>query len=627
MRLSKLEIENFRCYKEPFSISFDDLTAIIGRNDVGKSAIMDALAIFFETASMDTSDASVDGDRQNVRITCTFDNLPASIILDADFHTTLAQEFLLNAEGKLEIIRTFNGSLASPKQTSVRARCLHPTAPQFHDLLRLKRTELIARAAELGIDLTAVNKATNAPIRQAIWRNATDLDLADSFVSLEEEGAKSVWMSLAAALPTYALFKSDRASTDQDSEAQDPLKAAIRNAIKSIQPQLDAIRNHVETEVKKIADATVQKVREMDPSIAETLNPVVGTKKWDSLFTTSITGDTGIPLNKRGSGIKRLVLLNFFRAEAEKQATDKHKASVIYAIEEPETSQHPRNQRMLMSALQDLSGKDGRQVLVTTHTPMLARAVSEASLRFIEKNENGVRNCHPGSEAINHAIAKSLGILPDHNVKAFVGIEGPHDIAFLKAMSRLWRSSDPTVLDLETAELAGEIIFVPLGGSNLALWASRLAHLNRPEIHITDRDNTPPNPPKYADHCAAVNARPGCLALITAKREMENYLHHEAVVEAYAKNGIALELAPFGDFDDVPRSVAEAVYRASGNDWHALPPEKQSERERNVKKLLNGQALGCMTQERLVQSDPNQDTLAWLTSIRDLMIAAEAAIA
>jgi hypothetical protein len=43
---------------------------------------------------------------------------------------------------------------------------------------------------------------------------------------------KNVWDGLKNSMPAFTLFKSDRASTDQDPEAQDPLNAAIKEAIK-----------------------------------------------------------------------------------------------------------------------------------------------------------------------------------------------------------------------------------------------------------------------------------------------------------------------------------------------------------------------------------------------------------
>ena len=76
--------------------------------------------------------------------------------------------------------------------------------------------------------------------------------------------------------------------------------------------------------------------------------------KWDG-FKLTLTGDNDIPINKRGSGVRRLILLNFFRAEAERRRETADSRRVIYAIEEPESSQHPDNQTMLIRALLELS--------------------------------------------------------------------------------------------------------------------------------------------------------------------------------------------------------------------------------------------------------------------------------
>lgn len=621
LRLIRLTVENFRCYAAPISVRFDNLTALVGRNDVGKSSLLDALAIFFGTAEPDKDDACKSGDPKAMRITCEFDQLPEQLIVDADFSTTLGDEYLLSKNATLVIRKTYNGGLATPKTTAIEAIAQHPTAEGYHDLLTLKKAELAKRAGDLKVNLDGIDKRANAPVRAAIWSACDDLKLDEIAVTLEAEGTKPVWAALQSYLPTFALFKSDRASTDQDAEAQDPLKAAIREAIKAVEPKLLEVRDYVEAEVKKIAAATVEKLREMDASIAETLEPVVTTKKWDSLFSTSITGDQGIPLNKRGSGVKRLVLLNFFRAKAEKVATEKNSTSVIYAIEEPETSQHPRNQRLLLNALRDLASGEGRQVILTTHTPMLARYLFEADLRFIQQGADGVRAITEGSPAISTEIARSLGVLADHNVKVFVGVEGPHDITFLKGLSKMLIGAGEDVLDLDQLELNGELIFFPFGGSNLALWASRLTPLNRPEFHVCDRDNPPPNRPKYFEHVEAVNARASCRAVVTQKREMENYVHHDAICEAYAQNGINIILAgPFADFDDVPLIVAEAVHAAGGGDpWGGLPDERRLQKVRKAKHHLNSAAVGKMTPARLAETDPNNEIRGWLADIRRMM--------
>ena len=127
MRLIKVTLENFRCYVAPFSIRFDDLTAIVGRNDVGKSTIMDALSIFFEETKPDKGDGSVSGDTSAVRITCVFDQLPSDLIIDAQNQTTLAKEFLINADLCLEVRKTYNCTLGNPKISAIEAFAQHPS--------------------------------------------------------------------------------------------------------------------------------------------------------------------------------------------------------------------------------------------------------------------------------------------------------------------------------------------------------------------------------------------------------------------------------------------------------------------------------------------------------------------
>lgn len=620
MKIVSFTVQNFRCYRVPFKIKIDSFTAIVGKNDVGKSALLEAMSIFFEQSKMDQNDASVDGDAENVRITCEFSDLPETLIVDAEHPTTLAGEHMLNENGNLEITKTYNAVSASPKISGICANALHPTAENLSDLLTLKRAELVKRANDLGVDLGGVNKSVNAELRAAIWGSTDDLKPALSEVDLQKEAGKQAWVSLSKYLPAFWLFKSDRASTDQDAEAQDPLNAAIAQAVKAIEDDLEAITERVKDEVSKVAQLTLEKVAEMDAELSATLDPVVKTKKWESLFQTSVTGENGIPLNKRGSGVRRLILLNFFRAQVEARAVETDSTSVIYAIEEPETSQHPRNQRLLLSTLQRLTTDPTRQVIVTTHTPMLARAVPEHQLRFIH-DEGPYRALAKGGGELNANISKSLGVLADHSVRVFIAVEGPNDIMFLSEISKVLAQAGENAPNLEALEANGEIIFVPLGGSCLALWADRLQALNRPEIHICDRDSPPDQEPKYAAHVAAVNARDGCTAHITNKREMENYIHPAAICEAYQANGIEVILpAQFLDFDDVPQIVAQALHVAtSPTPWDELSEEKQKKKVSKAKKVINGDAARRMNVGRLIDCGGHEEVMGWFQSIETLI--------
>jgi energy-coupling factor transporter ATP-binding protein EcfA2 len=601
---------------EEISVDFDNLTVLIGKNDAGKSAIFDALAIFFDEAKMDADDASKSGDQENVRIVCEFDELPEQLILDADFPTSLSNEYLLNENGMLEIRKVYNGSLKTPKLKGIYAYANHPTVEGLNDLLSLKNQQLKARGKELGIDLKPVDERVNTSIRQRLWQSAKDLKLARTEIPLAEDqsNTKKIWEQLSEYLPSFALFKVDRASTDQDEEAQDPMKAAIKEALKQREADIQALTKHVEDEVRKLADETVEKIRQMDSSLAKQLKPQF-TANWNNVFKISLTGDEDIPVNKRGSGIRRLILLNFFRAKAEQAARDKGSSNLIYIIEEPETNQHPNNQKMLMHALYQLSETPGCQVITSTHTPVLARLMPAKYLRYISIEDNGRRKVCK-DEPIFPLIVKSLGVLPDHDVKVFVGVEGINDINFMIEMSRMLISCGLDIPNLEQLEQDGKIVFFPVGGSNLTLWTSRLVPLNRPELYIFDRDNEPPAVSKNQKTVDKINKKKSCKAFLTSKREMENYLHPIAL-----KSALGFGEVSFGDFDDVPWLVAKVIHENSESDksWDLVTEKNKEDKMRKAKSRLNTEVIRHMNFDMLAERDSNGDVLSWFNQIREIV--------
>jgi putative ATP-dependent endonuclease of OLD family len=238
MRLSRLRIRNFRCYKNEMAFDFDDMTAFVGRNDVGKSTVMDALDIFLNEGTPDKHDATKDGEGKDLTIICEFTDLPINVVIDEDNETTFKNEYLLNSSNRFEIHKTYSGHIAAPKCTSIAAFAVHPTADGVSDLLQLKNAELKKRAEKLAADLSGIDQKVNAQLRQRIRETVGELQLKETFVPLNEEKTNKTWDRIKSYVPLLALFKSDRASTDQDPEAQDPLKMAVREAIKQREAEL-----------------------------------------------------------------------------------------------------------------------------------------------------------------------------------------------------------------------------------------------------------------------------------------------------------------------------------------------------------------------------------------------------
>ena len=391
MRISKVRIKNFRSYKDPITIEFGNLTAFVGKNDIGKSTVLEALDIFFNegkgVVKLDKDDINKTalGDGENeIIISVIFDELPATLVIDTTNETTLQNEYLLNNESCLEIIKKFPN--AGKEKIFVKSN--HPNNAQCKDLLLKKDSELRAIIKNLNVDCTDKNR--NAVMRGAIWNHfKDDLQLAEIEIDVTKGDTKSIWDKLQGYLPLYSLFQSDRKNSDGDSEVQDPLKEAVKQILNNVelQQKFGEIALEVEKKLREVSDRTLEKLREMNPDIANSLNPVIPVSeslKWADVFkNVSISGDEDIPINKRGSGVKRLILLNFFRAEAERRKSEQNIPSIIYAIEEPETSQHTEHQKKMINAFLSLSQVPNTQLIITTHSAEIVKELNFDHLRLV----------------------------------------------------------------------------------------------------------------------------------------------------------------------------------------------------------------------------------------------------
>lgn len=139
MKLVKVKLQNFRGYSQPIEVKVDNLTALIGKNDIGKSTIIEALNTFFNETKLDVQDRYIHAHNDDATvICCIFDDLPQSIILDETVQTSLSEEYLLNAEGKLEVVKKCNNI----GKQSVFVNAVHPNNTGFEELLAKKNSEL-----------------------------------------------------------------------------------------------------------------------------------------------------------------------------------------------------------------------------------------------------------------------------------------------------------------------------------------------------------------------------------------------------------------------------------------------------------------------------------------------------
>ncbi len=593
MKIKKLILKNFRAYKD-ISIDLDsNLNVIIGKNDVGKSTILEAMDIFLEGGAIkiDISDLNVDvaSEEKKIKIGLIIETeKDKKYLLDTAVKTTLEEESLLNQEGYLEIYKEWDCSGSSITAKSL-SKCFHShyfNEFQEKPLINFKNSDLKKEMEKR--DLSCSDKKINSEIRKSIYESLSDKSKKETFIQIDKEDAKRIWESIKKELPKFFLFQSDRANKDSDKEVQNPLKAITKQAISSVEEKLSEIKNEIEEEINKLGLLTVEKLKEMAPEIADRLEPKITNKPWESLFSFSFDDDRNIPINKRGSGIRRLILLNYFRAEAERKSA--RRGHIIYAIEEPETSQHPNYQIMLIESLKKLGERKKAQIFITTHTPEIAKLCYHENLILLEKNNHEI-SVDKSDEKMNK-IAKTLGVLPYLN-KFSIFVEGVNDIRFLKAINK-------NIEELRKIADIELISILPLFGGSLISWINRdyLKGSNIKAFYLFDNDV-----PKYRQQIKEINNKEGkSFARATKFLAIENYFAPSLIEEAF----------------DIEFSEEEKANWKNENIVKLCTKKNPSWNEKDIKNKIHKQLSDKVSKSSLEEIGAWDDVQSWFRKIKEM---------
>ena len=289
------------------------------------------------------------------------------------------------------------------------------------------------------------------------------------------------------------------------------------------------------------------------------------------------------------------MLLSYFRAEADRLMSETNKNNVIYAIEEPETAQHPNYQKMIIDTFKDIATDNKHQIIITTHTPEIAKMVRPEQIIFIRKNKfNKAEIIVDNNDKIREVI-KSLGILPNIQSKLVICVEGETDIMFIESISKLQCIKD--IIDLERENIS----IIPMRGGNLKSWIDKnyFKDSNVKEIHIYDSDVT-----EYIKKVDEINKNnDGRRWGINTKRlEIENYISPKLIEQALNIQ-IEDEIKDTWSSVDVPKLIMEKY------------GQQKRMKENNIKCLLNGRIAKMIKKEDLIDIDAYDEICEWFGMI------------
>lgn len=264
--------------------------------------------------------------------------------------------------------------------------------------------------------------------------------------------------------------------------------------------------------------------------------------------------------------------------------------NVIYAIEEPETSQHPNYQIMLMKALLALSLQPNRQIIVTTHVPALAGLMPIEGIRYVTKDNEGIPVVKmPHADVLKEA-SESLGILPEtgmERAKAVILVEGKSDVIFLRHAAKALKHGGHLDSDLEDLG----IVPILIGGcGSVKHWVTlNLADaLGLPWCVFLDSDiGGDPGQVKSIKKRQQEVEGQGRKFYSTKKREVENYLCPDMI---FAQTG---QRVVFTDICDAKKIIGNAVGMKPDDVIDRFWPSMTAEQIINRSLYNDGEANRC----------------------------------
>lgn len=478
MRLEKLEIKNYRAFKDT-TINFGKYTTLVGPNGSGKSTVLMALNVLFRNKADVSTDIQVlTKDDFHNRET----NLPIEIrgtfgdLTDAakeQLHHYVRNDKLIftakavwdETKGGAEVMQYgarlgmeefkpfFEAHKAKKGATEVN-RLYADLQSKYHDLINARSMD----------DKAEILKAYEGDHREL----CSLIDSEDQFFGFQGSGKLDPYLQW-----VYIPALKDAAGEQEESKNTafgkllertirsrvnfsdylTPLRDEVRARYETILREQDHVLEDVSASLQSLLqewahpDARVQLSWNFDPTKSLKIDaPLAKAEVGEKRFI----GD----VRRMGHGLQRAFIVSVLQLLA--KSKQEMAPMLLLGFEEPEVYQHPPQARHLARLLEDM---ENTEVIITTHSPYFVSGKGVESIRLVRwKDEEDCSTVsHLTMDKLSKCIGKALGeepsepsscmaviqqiMQPSLNELYFSGlailVEGVEDVSFISTHMEL----------------------------------------------------------------------------------------------------------------------------------------------------------------------------------------------
>lgn len=481
MYITHFRAEHFRCLYDTDWIPIHNLTVLIGENDGGKTATIDALEILLTNKSPDTEDFSfVPGSREQHE---------QEMVLEAKFSLepsdmSVLQDLCRYGSDQLIIRRAFSSD--SPGPLTYRTM-VHPDERLSADLAAYTIPVLGEIAEEHGIDVPSRPKADI-------------VDAIETWLATQPlvEGYRELPRAARHLLPQVQVFRSAQA-LDPQREVDAVLRTVFVAEIdgETYRGKLGDISAQIEASLNERVSRLTPVVQKYRPEITEVrVDPRFDYSRGLATSRLQLIGQDGHPisLDKRGEGIKRQVTLAVYEWNSELLAARPEEGArpLLLAFDEPDSHLDYYSQRKIFEIIRSLV-KPGIQIVVCTHSLNLINRVPITNINHycLDPDDyctrvTALQSDDPATlELFVDEIGRNMGLensLMFHE-RCFLVVEGSSEMNALPRLFSVWHDDGLSLTPAGIRLLNGEN---NVGARNFAKF---LNDNNRNVVFMLDSDS------------------------------------------------------------------------------------------------------------------------------------------